>query len=83
MLVEETQLPVLITDSHGRIVDKDGNIVDLSRYGIAVSDVVVPETQLDETISEEDVDEDLTQDKFSNTAISPANIQSLCDAKYN
>ena len=54
VLVEETQFPILRAEQDGRIVDQDGNLVDLERYGISLHDVV-PETQLDETI---DVDED-------------------------
>ena len=54
VLAPETQMPVLIIDEQGRVVDKEGNFVDLTRFGIELDTVAIPETQLNSTIADDD-----------------------------
>ena len=51
MLAEETQqitMDKLRTNENGQIVDSEGNIVDVTRFGITLENItMIPETQFD------------------------------------
>ena len=72
VLAPDTQMPIIITDENGRVVDNDGNLVDLERFGVDLHNVSVPETQLlYETIDEDHLD-DLDDEGLSSAQPQPS-----------